>query len=71
MSAGTATTRLKHAAHFKRHAHAGMVKVKLPTGGEDYHRPFGGRKGSRYGPREQGRCAAEFYTTVKTAYTLA
>jgi hypothetical protein len=36
----------------------------------DYHVPFGGRKGSSYGPREQGRCAAEFDTTVKTAYTF-
>src|SRR5207253_1681741 len=39
--------------------------------GVDYHVPFGGRKGSSYGPREQGRYAVEFYTTVKTAYTLA
>ena len=36
--------------------------------GVDYHVPFGGRKASSYGPREQGRYAAEFYTTVKTAY---
>lgn len=70
MFAGIATTRLKHAAHFKRHAQAGLVKVKLPTAGEDYHLPFGGRKGSRYGPREQGRRAADFYTTDKTAYML-
>jgi len=28
-------------------------------------------KGSSFGAREQGRYAAEFYTTVKTAYTLA
>ena len=52
-------------------AQAGMVMVNLPTAGVDYHVPFGGRKGSSYGPREQGRYAAEFYTTVKTAYTLA
>ena len=58
------------AAHFKRNAQAGMVMVNLPTAGVDYHVPFGGRKGSSYGPREQGRYAAEFYTTVKTAYTL-
>ncbi|MFT3820133.1 MAG: aldehyde dehydrogenase family protein [Rubrivivax sp.] len=71
LSAGIATTSLKHAVHFKRHAQAGMVMVNLPTAGVDYHVPFGGRKGSSYGPREQGRYAAEFYTTVKTAYTLA
>jgi aldehyde dehydrogenase (NAD+) len=30
--------------------------------------PFGGRKGSSFGSREQGVYAAEFYTTVKTSY---
>jgi alpha-ketoglutaric semialdehyde dehydrogenase len=70
LSAGIATTSLKHATHFKRHSQAGMVMVNLPTAGVDYHVPFGGRKGSSYGPREQGRYAAEFFTTVKTAYTL-
>ena len=71
LSAGIATTSLKYATHFKRHSQAGMVMVNLPTAGVDYHVPFGGRKGSSYGPREQGRYAQEFYTTVKTAYTLA
>jgi alpha-ketoglutaric semialdehyde dehydrogenase len=71
LASGIATTSLKHATHFKRHAEAGMVMVNLPTAGVDYHVPFGGRKGSSYGSREQGRYAAEFYTTVKTAYTQA
>ena len=71
LSAGICTTSLKHATHFKRNVEAGMVMVNLPTAGVDYHVPFGGRKGSSYGPREQGRYAAEFYTTVKTSYTLA
>ena len=71
LSTGICTTSLKHATHFKRNAEAGMVMVNLPTAGVDFHVPFGGRKGSSYGPREQGRYAAEFYTTVKTAYTLA
>jgi len=71
LSAGLCTTSLKHAAHFKQHAQAGMVMVNLPTAGVDYHVPFGGRKGSSYGPREQGSYAREFYTTVKTAYTAA
>jgi aldehyde dehydrogenase (NAD+) len=48
-----------------------MVMVNLPTAGVDYHVPFGGRKGSSYGPREQGRYAVEFFTTVKTSYVLA
>ena len=68
LCAGICTTSLKHAAHFRRNAETGMVMVNLPTAGVDYHVPFGGRKGSSYGPREQGRYAAEFYTQVKTAY---
>jgi len=68
LSAGIATTSLKYANHFKRHSQAGMVMVNLPTAGVDYHVPFGGRKGSSYGAREQGRYAREFYTTVKTTY---
>jgi aldehyde dehydrogenase (NAD+) len=68
LSSGIVTSSLKYASHFKRHAQAGMVMVNLPTAGVDYHVPFGGRKGSSYGPREQGRYAAEFYTTVKTTY---
>jgi alpha-ketoglutaric semialdehyde dehydrogenase len=70
LSSGICTTSLKYASHFKRNAEAGMVMVNLPTAGVDYHVPFGGRKGSSYGPREQGRYAQEFYTTVKTAYTF-
>ncbi|MEM9989145.1 MAG: aldehyde dehydrogenase family protein [Pseudomonadota bacterium] len=68
LSSGICTTSLEKATKFKRQAQAGMVMVNLPTAGVDFHVPFGGRKGSSYGPREQGRYAAEFYTTVKTSY---
>ena len=71
LCAGICTTSLKHAAHFKRNIEAGMAMVNLPTAGVDYHAPFGGRKGSSLGAREQGRYAVEFYTTVKTAYISA
>ncbi len=71
LCAGICTTSLKRAMHFKRHATVGMTMVNLPTAGVDFHVPFGGRKESSYGPREQGRYAAEFYTTVKTGYMLA
>jgi len=71
LSAGIVTSSLKHAAHFRRNSQAGMVMVNLPTAGVDYHVPFGGRKGSSYGPREQGRYAVEFFTTVKTSYVAA
>lgn len=65
------TTSLATATHFRRHARTGCVMVNLPTSGTDYHVPFGGRKNSSFGPREQGRHAEEFYTQVKTAYVKA
>lgn len=71
LSSGICTSSLKHAREFKKRSQAGMVMVNLPTAGVDYHVPFGGRKGSSYGSREQGRYAAEFYTAVKTAYTFS
>jgi len=71
LSAGIVTTSLKYATHFKRNAEAGMVMVNVPTAGVDFHVPFGGRKGSSYGAREQGKYAVEFFTQVKTAYTAA
>ncbi|MCB0833129.1 MAG: aldehyde dehydrogenase family protein [Bacteroidetes bacterium] len=71
LTSGICTKSLKHAQHFKQHAQAGMVMINLPTAGVDYHVPFGGRKASSYGPREQGSYAKEFYTTVKTTYTMA
>ncbi len=71
LSSGICTTSLKYATHFKRQSQAGIVKVNQSTSGLDFHLPFGGRKSSSYGPREQGRYAAEFYTIVKTAYTSA
>jgi len=71
LAAGICTNSLKLANHFKANAQAGMVMVNLPTAGVDYHVPFGGRKGSSFGSREQGRYAAEFYTAVKTSYVSA
>ena len=68
LSAGVVTTSLKQANLFKRRLEAGMVMVNAPTAGVDFHVPFGGRKGSSHGSREQGQYAAEFYTTVKTSY---
>jgi acyl-CoA reductase-like NAD-dependent aldehyde dehydrogenase len=69
LSAGVCTTSLKHAAMFRDGLQAGIVAINLPTAGVDHHVPFGGTKGSSSGPREQGRYAVEFFTTVKTAYT--
>ena len=69
--AGIFTSSLARATHFRRHVETGCVTVNLPTAGTDYHVPFGGRKNSSFGPREQGRSAVEFYTQMKTAYIRA
>ncbi len=71
LTSGIVTQNFARATHFRRHARTGVVTVNLPTAGTDYHVPFGGRGESSYGPREQGKAAAEFYTTVKTAYISA
>jgi len=68
LSAGVCTTSLASARRFRRDLVAGMVMVNLPTAGVDYHVPFGGRRASSFGPREQGSYAREFYTIVKTSY---
>jgi aldehyde dehydrogenase (NAD+) len=68
---GIITRSLARASHFRRNAEAGCVMVNLPTAGTDYHVPFGGRKNSSFGPREQGQYAKELYTQVKTSYILA
>lgn len=71
LTAGIMTRSLSRANHFRANVRAGCVMVNLPTAGTDYHVPFGGRGASSFGPREQGRYAAEFYTAVKTAYVAS
>ena len=71
LTAGIVTRSLAYETAFRKRSKSGCVMVNLPTAGTDYHVPFGGTKMSSYGPREQGSYAAEFYTTVKTAYVHA
>ena len=68
LTSSVITESLSKANHFKQHSKTGCVMVNLPTSGTDYHVPFGGRKDSSFGSREQGKYAAEFYTHVKTTY---
>ena len=68
LASGIITTNLKNSTLFKQQSQSGCVMVNLPTAGTDYHVPFGGRKESSFGPREQGQYAKEFYTIVKTVY---
>ncbi len=71
LTSSVITQSLAHASHFKQHSKTGCVMVNLPTSGTDYHVPFGGRKNSSFGSKEQGSYAAEFYTHVKTTYIKA
>jgi acyl-CoA reductase-like NAD-dependent aldehyde dehydrogenase len=71
LSGGVYTTSLKHARMFQDGLKVGMVMVNVPTAGVDLQAPFGGTKGSSFGPREQGTYAKEFYTRVKTCYVAA
>ena len=68
LSSGIITQSLAKAEFFKQNIKTGVATVNLPTAGLDYHVPFGGRKASSFGPREQGTYARDFYTQVKTSY---
>ncbi len=68
LSASIFTTSLESAQRFVNELEAGILHVNSQTAGADVHVPFGGIKGSGFGPHEQGRAAFEFYTEVVTVY---
>jgi acyl-CoA reductase-like NAD-dependent aldehyde dehydrogenase len=68
LSASIFTSSLASARRFANEIEAGIVRVNGQTAGADVHVPFGGIKGSGFGPHEQGRAALEFYTEVVTVY---
>jgi alpha-ketoglutaric semialdehyde dehydrogenase len=68
LSASIFTTDLQSAQEFVQRLEAGILHVNSQTAGADVHVPFGGIKGSGFGPHEQGRAALEFYTEVVTVY---
>ena len=68
LSAALFTSSLPATQEFVEQAEAGILHVNSQTAGADVHVPFGGLKGSGFGPHEQGRSAREFYTEVVTVY---
>jgi len=68
LSASIFTTSLAVAKQATEKLEAGILHVNSQTAGADVHVPFGGLKGSGFGPHEQGRSAREFYTEVVTVY---
>jgi acyl-CoA reductase-like NAD-dependent aldehyde dehydrogenase len=68
LSAAIFTRDLREAQRFTSEIQAGIIHVNSQTAGADVHVPFGGIKGSGWGPHEQGRAAIEFYTETVTVY---
>ena len=68
LSAGIFTSDLASTQRFVNELEAGVLHVNSQTPGADVHVPFGGIKGSGFGPHEQGRAAMDFYTEVVTVY---
>ena len=68
LSASIFTNSLEATQAFVKRLEAGLLHVNSQTAGADVHVPFGGIKGSGFGPHEQGRAALEFYTEVVTVY---
>jgi aldehyde dehydrogenase (NAD+) len=68
LSSSIYTRDLHEAQRFTSEIQAGIIHVNSQTAGADVHVPFGGIKGSGWGPHEQGRAAIEFYTELVTVY---
>jgi alpha-ketoglutaric semialdehyde dehydrogenase len=68
LSAAIFTRDLHAVQRFTSEMGAGILHVNSQTPGADVHVPFGGVKGSGWGPHEQGRAAIEFYTETVTVY---
>ena len=68
LSASIFTRDLHAVQRFSEELQAGILHVNSQTAGADVHVPFGGIKGSGFGPHEQGRAALEFFTDAVTVY---
>jgi aldehyde dehydrogenase (NAD+) len=68
LSASIQTQNVSRVFEFIKGIEAGLITVNLPSAGVEYQLPFGGTKGSSFGPKEQGPAALDFYTDYKTVY---
>lgn len=68
LSASIQTQNVSRIFEYIDRIEAGLITVNLPSAGVEYQLPFGGTKGSSFGPKEQGPAALEFYTDHKTVY---
>lgn len=70
LSASIVTSNVARALRFVDTIQAGVVKVNQETGSSEPNFPFGGWKGSGYGPMEQGPAAVHFYTEEQTVHLV-
>ncbi len=68
LSAAIYTNDLKKAFDFIRRIEVGVVHVNIPSNHYENQLPFGGKKTSSIGPREQGSTALDFWLETKTVY---
>ncbi|WP_257349792.1 aldehyde dehydrogenase family protein [Pseudalkalibacillus decolorationis] len=71
LSSSIYTNDLKKAMHFVRNIQSGVTHVNIPSNYFENQYPFGGKKASSLGPREQGSTAMDFWTDYKTVYIKA
>ena len=68
LSASIQTNNVSRIFEYVQQIEAGLITVNLPSAGVEYQLPFGGTKGSSFGPKEQGPSALDFYSDWKTIY---
>jgi aldehyde dehydrogenase (NAD+) len=68
LSASIQTNNVSRIFDYVQRIEAGLITVNLPSAGVEYQLPFGGTKGSSFGPKEQGPAALDFYSDWKTIY---
>ncbi|WP_078429825.1 aldehyde dehydrogenase family protein [Alkalihalobacterium alkalinitrilicum] len=68
LSSSIYTKDLEKAFHFVRNIESGVTHVNVPSNYFENQYPFGGKKTSSIGPREQGSTALDFWTDHKTVY---
>ncbi|WHY70958.1 aldehyde dehydrogenase family protein [Fictibacillus enclensis] len=68
LSSAIYTNDLEKAFYFIRHIDTGVTHVNIPSNHYENQLPFGGKKDSSIGPREQGSSALDFWVETKAVY---
>ena len=71
LSSTVYTNDLQKAFEFVKRIESGVTHVNVPSNYFENQYPFGGKKASSIGPREQGSTALDFWTDYKTVYIKA